>query len=468
MSWRSRIRRFSPWLGLLLAVGLIAVAFQLAWPRGRRGSRLSITAGDPSGARARVAALLAEHTRVVDIELTLTPSAGSRDALERVEQRELDLALVQGGLVAADYRHVRRVAVLQVEPLHLLVRSELYDDVSQHLQALRGKRINLGAEGSGTSELAAELLSFLDLNPETDYQLSRLSYNELLSVDLSESPDAVFSVSTLPSPVAQHLIEHGGYRLIPLPFARSFQLHWLDGDARGSVDRRGVAAAQIPAFVYGVDPSRPESDLATFGTRLQLVSHDGVPDATIDAICEAVYASDFGRVLGSDATLDMLLSDSSLPLHPGAQQYVSRRRPVMTGELIEVTEQLVAISGAALGGLLFLLQWWRQLRERRKDREFVECVQRVVEIETAALRFDERSEVTVDDLDRMQDELSRIKLNLLARYRDGSLEGADMLSAFLKHANDASELISQIVLHERSPRPSSDRAGSRPNTSSSQ
>ena len=94
-----------------------------------------------------------------------------------------------------------------------------------------------------------------------------------------------------------------------------------------------------------------------------------------------------------------------------------------------------------------------RMRERRRDREFVACVQRVVEIENHVLNFGEDENITIDDLNQMQHDLSQIKTELIRQYQLGYLEGADMLSAFLKHANDASELISRIVLHERVPRP---------------
>ena len=60
--------------------------------------------------------------------------------------------------------------------------------------------------------------------------------------------------------------------------------------------------------------------------------------------------------------------------------------------------------------------------------------------------------MTVDDLVEMQQELSGLKQDLLQRYRLGLVSGADQLSSFLRHANDTSELISRIVLHERSPK----------------
>ena len=76
----------------------------------------------------------------------------------------------------------------------------------------------------------------------------------------------------------------------------------------------------------------------------------------------------------------------------------------------------------------------------------------MVEIENQALRFEQDDEMDVRDLEVMQNELGQIKTQLLRQYQNGYLEGADMLSAFLKHANDASELISQIVLHETAPK----------------
>lgn len=60
--------------------------------------------------------------------------------------------------------------------------------------------------------------------------------------------------------------------------------------------------------------------------------------------------------------------------------------------------------------------------------------------------------MTLAELERLQEELGQIKKELIERHRDGYQEGADMLSVFLKHANDASELITRIVLHETAPK----------------
>ena len=433
-----------------MAILLLGVAIRTAWPKREARKSLTITAGAASGARAKIAELLAESTRHKGISLSVVSSAGSREALKEVNNGETDLALVQGGLVADGLPQVRRVASLHVEPLHLLVASEVFDEISQHIGALQGKTINLSLPGSGTHELAKEVLSFLRL--EGEYNAAEFGYDQLASLEKKSLPDAIFVVSSLPSPIAEHLVRDKGYRLVSMPFARSFQLHWMEASGDSDVNRRRTSETRIPAYTYRVDAPEPPTPVETFGTRLELVANESLSQQTVDAICNTIYDSEFNQVYGERLDVDLLNRESTFQLHAGAEEYLRRQQPIQAGRVIELTEQLVGIGGAALGGLLFLWQWLRRLRERRRDREFVNCVQRVVQIENQALRFEQDDEMTVNDLEVMQDELGKIKTELIQQYRDGYLEGADMLSAFLKHANDASELISRIVLHETEPK----------------
>ena len=451
-TWWPRFRnRVLPWFALVAAIVLLGIALSYAWPKSSGVERLSITAGSRTGTRARLAEMLSRTLRDTDLKLVVTGSEGSSDALERTNGGHVELAMVQGGLDAEDFDNVTRIAALHVEPLHLLVRAEIFEDVRDHLLALRGKRINLSTVGSGTNQLATELLYFLHLR-EGDYEATHLTYEELINPATEDLPDAVFTVSSLPSPVAQFLIGQRGYRLVPLPYAESFQLHWFESRVSSEVNRLRVTPTRIPAYSYEVDPPRPATTIETFGTRLELVANRELSVDVADRLCQGIYESEFTRVFGEEVSPDLLRRESTFPLHPGARQYLQRLQPVSTGRMIEVTEQLVGIVGAALGGMLFLWQWLKRTRERRRDREFVGCVQRVVEIENSALTFDQCPEMTVADLEKLQNELGVIKTKLIDRYRNGELEGADMLSAFLKHANDASELISRIVLHETAPK----------------
>ena len=80
-----------------------------------------------------------------------------------------------GGFPPDAHPNVRQVATLGVDPLHLLVRSELWQDAASSLDVLRGRRVSLGERGSNGALLAAELLRFAGLRPTIGDERGRLS-----------------------------------------------------------------------------------------------------------------------------------------------------------------------------------------------------------------------------------------------------------------------------------------------------
>jgi TRAP-type uncharacterized transport system substrate-binding protein len=187
------------------------------------------------------------------IAIELQPTTGSDEALQTLEEGRVDAAFVQGGLDMSDHPGLRQVAVLHLEPLHLLVKEEIHRAVTSSLRGLRGKVVNLGERGSGTYLLATEVMAFSDLRAGIDYTERTLNYADLeREADLAQLPDAVFTVSTLPSPTARHLVTRHHYRLASLPFCEAFALGALHEDhappdspgrTASRIDRRRVYAA---------------------------------------------------------------------------------------------------------------------------------------------------------------------------------------------------------------------------------
>src|SRR5262249_38411660 len=161
---------------------------------------LTITAGNKLGTRAELADVLRDAVAPQRIALELRETVGSEEALDWVQARKVDVALVQGGLSADARPDVRQVAALQVEPLHLVVKKELADDVSAHLSAPDGKTVNAGEPGSGTHTLAVQVLEFAGLRPRADgsdrgYIPRPMSRQEMFAEeDPARLPDAVFLV----------------------------------------------------------------------------------------------------------------------------------------------------------------------------------------------------------------------------------------------------------------------------------
>src|SRR5262245_27339894 len=136
-----RLRRLL-WTWMLPLLGVAALGFAV-WayyaPPRERVFHLRMTAGSELGARHELAEMLRDQVASSGLVIDLRGSRGSEEALDWVNQRKVDCALIQGGLSIGERPNVRQVALLHVEPLHLLVRKELYEDVSKGLTALADK-----------------------------------------------------------------------------------------------------------------------------------------------------------------------------------------------------------------------------------------------------------------------------------------------------------------------------------------
>jgi TRAP-type uncharacterized transport system substrate-binding protein len=220
--------------GLLAVLGVAAIggaAFFVLHEPPERDVRLWMTAGREDGARHLIAQELQRDAYPRKLKIELKPKAGSAEALQAVDSKELDMALVQGGLDMGGYPNLRQVAVLQLEPLHLLVKPGIDLEEGCSLAGLKRKNVNLGELGSGTYALAKAVMAFSGLRAKVDYTETNLSYADLKhETDPSHLPDAVFSVSSLPSPIARHLVKKHHYRLMSLPIHDAFALWAIDED----------------------------------------------------------------------------------------------------------------------------------------------------------------------------------------------------------------------------------------------
>src|SRR5262249_3659656 len=123
-------RRLFGLVGMVVApvVGLAALGVALFLyfhtPR-QRTYTLTITAGQQQSTRHTLLLALQEAGAGLAIQLKFQEMAGSEEALDRVNAGELDLALVAGGLHVQGRAHVRQVATLTIEPLHLPVKEEV-------------------------------------------------------------------------------------------------------------------------------------------------------------------------------------------------------------------------------------------------------------------------------------------------------------------------------------------------------
>lgn len=429
--WAERTRTVvrSPRVVLGLAVVMIGVTVVTAWLATRTPElTVRVTAGDRMGRRHAIATVLERLCRQRGLVLELEPTSGSALALERVGRRDLDVALIQGGLTAGP--SVREVAPLAIEPLHLLVRDPSRADVT----LLRGGTVHLGPPGSGTRELALDVLRLAGLRVGRDVHERSRTYEELFSLPEDELPDAVFHVSSLPSPVAQRLIDRRGYQLVPLPYSGALHLHNV-----------AVRPATIPAFTYGVDPPMPAQDALTPGTRMLIVAHEDTDPEAIRRLLDAVGSEELARTTDLSPFDRDALATPELPLHPAAQEWLRRNDSILTPEIIDNVESMRSFLVSLIVALFLLWRWMRA----RQQRGFDAYLKEVTKLEREILELESKADLDLARLVAIQRTLGEIKNRALVGYGEGEISSADLLNSFLAHVTDVRTNLNALILHER-------------------
>jgi uncharacterized protein len=152
-TWRERVRIFGP--AVLLSFLALAVTYHFVQPAPPR--HIVIATAQEGGAYflfgIRYQALLARE----GIDVTVRPTSGSLENIHLLKKGEADVAFVQGGTGATvNAQGLRSLASLYYEPIWVLVRKR--SGIAQ-LGDLKGKRVGIDQEGSGTREVALLLMA---------------------------------------------------------------------------------------------------------------------------------------------------------------------------------------------------------------------------------------------------------------------------------------------------------------------
>ncbi|MSQ20235.1 MAG: hypothetical protein EXR39_11950 [Betaproteobacteria bacterium] len=137
---------------LAFTIGAFWIAYQFVRPA--PPSTFVMSTGSASGAYHLVAEKYREHSRRHGVEIELKPSAGAVENVERL--RDADAGFTQAGILRADTSEgLVSLGAAFYEPVWVFYRSSRSLD---RVKELTGKRIAIGQVGSGTRQLALEIL----------------------------------------------------------------------------------------------------------------------------------------------------------------------------------------------------------------------------------------------------------------------------------------------------------------------
>jgi hypothetical protein len=398
----------------------------------------------------------------------------------------IDLAVVPGGVDnPAQFPNVRQVAALGIDPLHVMVRAELYEPVSRSLAALRGKRINCGPQSSVMRLLARDVLRFSGLRPPTgsdpgDYHDDAIAPQDLLArLDeiaglsaaerdqaLAALPDAALFLAPLPSLLARRMVAVAGYRMVSIPFTEAytldrFNLHDPQDAAGGeAVDRSWIVPTTVPLQLYSNDPPVPPEPCRTLGSWLLLVAYAPSDPEAVARLLEVIYESPLTGLIQPPPLRDQV---PQFELHRGTELYLRRRQPLFTPELMSHLGRLLGGLGAFVSGILALYGFLRILQLRRFE-SYYEEVRRIVQI---ARGLEDDPDAPPDPDARrayLLDRLDDLKSEAVRDFEAGGLKGEGLLAGVVALVNDTR---SSLAAGHRPPRlnpshPEVESGGDRP------
>lgn len=273
ISWRDL---FASLLPVALISG-VAIAIAIHYVQPAPPSKLTITSGPEGSLYHSVAEKYQKILARDGVQLEILPSEGSLQNLQRIVDPEspADIGLVQGGVTAGvDIGEVVSLGSMLYEPLAIAYRAK---QPIQRLSELKGKRLAIGIEGSGTRVLALAMLKANGIEPGGETVLLDLGGQKAVDALLSNQADAAFLMGDSASPAMMRKVLHTeGIRLFDFPQAEAYLRRF-----------RYLSKIEIPPGAFDLGNNLPPKPMVMLAPTVELVARPDLHPALSDLLIEA-------------------------------------------------------------------------------------------------------------------------------------------------------------------------------------
>jgi TRAP transporter TAXI family solute receptor len=291
--------------------------------RAQAPAPLRLTTGTPGATFYPLGqALAGEFGRTLPgVQIVIQDSAGSVSNVERIQARESDIGLSFADVAyiayvgrlhgsAEPFNRLRGIAVLQLTPLHLVVRGgSAIHDVSE----LRGRRVGLGPPGSGTALTAGLVLDAHGVGPGV-FDGQTLRFNEAAGRLMAGTLDAMFVNAGFPAESVRAAMRSGATLLS------------IEGPAIDQLRHNYpfLRLTNIPAETY---PGQ-RGAIHTIGVDTILVCRSDLDEALVYDLTRRFFES-LPTLSSSQESLRRIDLEQApatpIPLHEGAARYFRER-----------------------------------------------------------------------------------------------------------------------------------------------
>ena len=340
------------------------------------------------------------------VEVRLMPTAGSVENLTllRDPKSGVSVALMQGGIVSAgSARGLESLGTVFYEPCWWFRRSEVE---GTGVASLRGRRISIGPENSGTRAIVLELLTRVGINGQNSELLSlpgRATAEKLLASEI----DVAFMVASWESPVVQQLLADDHIVLSGYPRADAFIAFYPF-----------LSKLVVPRGAADLLKDKPPSDVTLIASKASLVVRKDLHPAIQYLLLNVATkihssASIFNRANEFPAAeeVDIPLSSEALRFYKSGLPILQEYFPFWMAELMgKVIILFIPIFGVLYPMIHFLPRVYDWTMRSKVLRMYGEL--RLLEDETSRAQYngsEDKREMSAR-LDRLEEQVNHLNV----------------------------------------------------------
>ncbi len=309
---------------------------------------IELATGFPTGLYYQFGERLKAELSQDGVDLKVRSTGGTIDNLALLNDPKsgVDFAMVQGGVAnISEYPNLVSIAGMFYEPIWVWYREGAFKSDGGQLKILsqlKGKRVSIGNEGSGTLALTKDLLQISGIT-DKEIDAQKLKPDEAIAKLSAGELDAVFIVAAAEAPILRKFYAIPGIRLMNFDQADAYtrNLPYL-------------SKVTVPRGLLSIQYDQPRQDIQVMAATATLVAHNNVSPALISLLLGASYdilksysrlqkTGEFPSGTGLDFPLDV---DAEIYLKDGPS-FLHRHLPFWTavwaGRFVKIVIPLLVI-----------------------------------------------------------------------------------------------------------------------------
>ncbi len=412
ISWRDMLLAW--WPALLVVAAGFAVASLYVQPA--PPNHIVIATGAEDGAYFHYAGRYADVFDRYGIKLEARPTSGSVEnfSLLAAEDAEIDIAFIQGGTANAEEGpDLESLGSMYYEPVWVFTRGTTIDRLTQ----LRGKRLAIGPEGSGTRRLAKQLLLANDIaEPKTKgHELT----GDAAAKALHEGRiDAAILVASPRSKAVQNLLRAPDVHLADLTHAEAYTKFFPH-----------LSAVVLPRGGIDLVADIPPRNVHLIATTANLVVRDDLHPAIVNLLALAAREVHGGSGLFNAKDKFPATKDVDFPMNDDAERFYKSGPPFLqrylpfwaanfVDRMIVFLVPLIALVLPLARVLPALYQWRIRSRIYRNYGEL-----KFLEAEIAQAADRSKTREYYERLDKIEDRVNLMRIPLANHEQLYTLRG---------------------------------------------